>query len=79
VQRIEPARLSRSGTQVRLTLRASSVGDASIDRVYISQADPAGEPFDSASDLTEVLAPTPIVNPGGQLQARRNQATAHRG
>ena len=59
VQRIEPVRLSRSGTQVKLTLRAASVG-ASIDRIYISQADPAGQPFDSASDLTAVTS-APIV------------------
>src|SRR5262245_10058337 len=37
VQRIEPLRLSTSGTQVRITLRASSMSDASIDRIYISQ------------------------------------------
>jgi hypothetical protein len=54
VQRIEPARLSQSGTHVRLTLRASSASDAHIDRIFISQADPAGDPYDSAFDLTEV-------------------------
>ena len=36
VQRIEPARLMLSGTQVRITLRGSSVSGASIDRIYIS-------------------------------------------
>jgi hypothetical protein len=64
VQRIEPVRLSRSGNQVKLTLRASSVSSASIDRIYISQADPAGEPFDSAADLTAVTS-APIVIPAG--------------
>jgi hypothetical protein len=64
VQRIEPVRLSRSGTRVKLTLRASSVSSASIDRIYISQADPAGEPFDSAGDLTEVTS-VPFVIPAG--------------
>ena len=59
VQRIEPVRLSRSGTQVELTLRAGSVG-TSIDRIYISQADPAGQPFDSAGDLTVIIS-APIV------------------
>jgi hypothetical protein len=62
VQRIEPVRFSRSGTQVKLTLRSSSVSDASIDRIYISQADPAGEPFDSAGDLTQVTS-APLVIP----------------
>jgi len=64
VQRIEPVRLSRSGTQVKLTLRASSVSSASIDRIYISQADPAGEPFDSGDDLTAVTS-VPFVIPAG--------------
>ena len=56
VQRIEPARLSGSGTQVKLTLRAGQVGSAVIARVYISQADPAAQsdPFDSDTDPTVV-------------------------
>ena len=54
VQRIEPVRLSRGGTHIKLILRASSVSSASIDRLYISQADPARQPFDSAGDLTKV-------------------------
>jgi hypothetical protein len=61
VQRIEPVRLSRSGTEVKLTLRASSVSDASIDKIYISK--PAGQPkYASASDLTAVTS-TPFVVP----------------
>jgi hypothetical protein len=53
VQRI--GRLKQSGTQVQLTLRASSVSAAFIDRIYISQPDPAGDnPYDSADDLIEV-------------------------
>jgi hypothetical protein len=56
VQRIEPARLSGSGTQIRLTLRAGLAGPAVIARVYISQADPApqSDPFDSDVDPTVV-------------------------
>jgi hypothetical protein len=57
VQRIEPYALSKSGTQVRLTLRASSVdgpGGTYIERVYISKPDPAGHPYDSNDDLTQV-------------------------
>jgi hypothetical protein len=64
VQRIEPARLARSGTQVKLTLRASSVSSASINAIYISQADPAGQAFDSTDDLTAVTS-APIVIPAG--------------
>lgn len=56
VQRIEPHGLYRSGTQVKLTVRASSASTygAFIERVYISKPDPAGDPYDSADDLTEV-------------------------
>jgi hypothetical protein len=41
VQRIETTRLSKSGSRVKLTLRASSVGNASIASIYISKPDPA--------------------------------------
>jgi hypothetical protein len=61
VQRIEPARLMLSGTQVKLTLRASSVSDASIDRIYISKPAPAGDAWDAATDLKEVA--TAVVVP----------------
>jgi hypothetical protein len=60
VQRIEAAALmpiSRTQVeQVRITLYASSMGDASIDRIFISQPDPAStaKPYDSATDLTAV-------------------------
>jgi hypothetical protein len=61
VQRIEAARLSTSGTLVCLTLHASSVG-ASINRIYISQPDPAGDLYDSRGDLTMVFEGlTPLV------------------
>jgi hypothetical protein len=64
VQRIEANRLLISGTQVRLTLRASSVGDASIERVFISKPDPApgSDPYDSPADLTAVTV-VPFVVP----------------
>jgi hypothetical protein len=45
VQRIEAGQLSSGGSQVRLTLRASSASEASIDRIYISQ--PAADPTPS--------------------------------
>jgi hypothetical protein len=68
VQRIEAIRLTASGTQVKIIVQASSDSDASIDRIYISQPDPAGgaDPYDSAADLTAVYdppIPTPLVVP----------------
>src|SRR5262245_32488458 len=71
VQRIEAVRLSRSGKRVRLTLRASSTSAAYIDRIYISRPAPAGDPYDSAADLTQLtwfaLAPAAaLVIPAGQ-------------
>jgi hypothetical protein len=55
VQRIAGGQLKQSGAQVQLTLRASSVSGAFIDRIYISRPDPAGDnPYDSADDLIEV-------------------------
>jgi hypothetical protein len=69
VQRIEPVRLSRSGKGVRLTLSASSVSDAYIDHIYISQPQPGGQDYDSAIDLTAAFAPLPprvLFIPKGQ-------------
>jgi hypothetical protein len=56
VQRIEPHALSKSGTQVRVTLRASSTAPygAFIDSIYISRPASGGKQYDSASDLTEI-------------------------
>jgi hypothetical protein len=64
VQRIEANRLSISGTRVSLTLRASSVGAANIQSIYISKPDPAPgrDPYDSAADLTAVTV-LPFVVP----------------
>jgi hypothetical protein len=67
VQRIEPVRLSQSGTHVRLTLRASSASAAYIDRIFISQADPAGDPYDSAADLKEIQGARLTVPAGGTV------------
>ena len=38
---------------MRLTLRASSIQQASIDRIYISRTNLAGKHYDPASDLKE--------------------------
>jgi hypothetical protein len=74
IQRIEAARLSHSGTQVRLTLRASPESGASIDRIYISQGpDPgSGDPYDALADLTEIYdrgSGGPFVLPKGEAQS----------
>ena len=63
VQRIEAVRLSKSASQIKVTLRA--VSNAYIDRVYISRADPAGDPYDSAADLMAVWT-TPFVIPANK-------------
>jgi hypothetical protein len=70
VQRIEAAHLSATGPHVRISVQASSVSDASIDRIYISQADSTGNPYDSAADLTLVYDSAanqqqPFVVPAG--------------
>jgi hypothetical protein len=67
VQRIEGqlapnGRLTKSGTRVILTLRASSANSATIDAIYISQPDPAPgkDPYDSNVDLTLVASGVPV-------------------
>src|SRR5262249_5513404 len=62
VQRIEPVRLLKSASSITITLRASSVSSAYIDRVYISRAAPAGDAYDSAADLMAVWT-TPFTIP----------------
>ena len=54
VQRIEAASLAATGAHVRITVQAPSVSAASIDKIYISQADSTGKAYDSAADLTLV-------------------------
>jgi hypothetical protein len=56
VQRIEPSRLFRGGTQVVLTVEASTNTNLVIDRIYISQVASSGDPYDAAGDLTQVAA-----------------------
>jgi len=70
VQRIEATSLTATGPHVRITLQASSESDASIDRVYVSQAASAGKPYDSSADLTVVYDSAtnqqqPFVVPAG--------------
>jgi hypothetical protein len=68
VQRIEPAGLtpaSRTFLQVRITLFAATMSDASIDRIFISG--PAStKDWDPGNDLTQVPLPnTPFVVSAG--------------
>jgi hypothetical protein len=74
VQRIEAAQLGPTGPHVRITVQASSASDTSIDRVYISQHDSAGKPYDSAADLTAVYDSTanqqqPFIVPAGTTKS----------
>jgi hypothetical protein len=55
ILRIEPSRLSRSGSLVVLTLTGPSAGTTSLDRIYLSQPAAAGDPYDAAPDLTPVF------------------------
>lgn len=55
VQRIEPARLFRSGSKVVLTLQRPSGGDLILQSLFISQVADGGDPYDSAADLTALL------------------------
>lgn len=61
VQRIEPARLAQSGTRVQLTLQRPAQGPLLINRLSISHAAPAGDPYDSDGP------PTLIVDSGAPL------------
>jgi hypothetical protein len=56
VQRLSRNLLIAGGTQVRIVLRGSTTGSLTLDRVTISQPDAAGDPFDSAGDLTDVAS-----------------------
>jgi len=67
VQLIRSSRLSKGGSKVRLTVRASSMSAASIDRIFISQPDPAlGDDYDSAADLKGLTPDTPFVVPANE-------------
>jgi hypothetical protein len=67
VQRIEAARLSglSDGTNITLTLRGPLMGDAWIDRIYISNEADTGDLYDSAHKVAvyDPSAPTPFPVP----------------
>jgi len=56
ILRIEPAALMASGSNIRLTLHASTMSTAHVDRIYVSQPDtsPGANPYDAAEDLTKI-------------------------
>lgn len=54
ILRIEPARLFKSGSEVRITIASATTGPLQIDRVFISRVGTQGDPYDAAADLTPV-------------------------
>jgi hypothetical protein len=74
VQRIESGYpLTKNGTTIQILLQADAVSGASIEAIYISQADPnqPNEPWQPANDLTQVPIPAQpfIMPPGGSVVA----------
>ncbi len=74
VQRIESGYpLTKNGPSVQILLQADAVSGASIDAIYISQADlnQPNEPWQPANDLTQVPLPAQpfIMPPGGSVVA----------
>ena len=54
VQRLGSSLLLQGGTTVGITLRGSTTGSLTLDRVTISQVAASGDPYDSAADLMTV-------------------------
>ncbi len=63
VQRIQPVRLLRSGTQVRITVSGSTAGNLRLNKVTIAEAAATGDPFDSAAPPA-VLETSVLLTPG---------------
>ncbi len=57
VQRIPKEQLKNTGTQVKITVRGSTAGGLTINRIYISQPDasPPEDPWDPHTDLTKIV------------------------
>ena len=47
-------------TEVRITVRGSSLGSLTLDSVFISRVGSTGDPYDSATDLTFVATAVPV-------------------
>ena len=65
VQRIEPSRLTASGSKVTITIRRPAAGTLQLLNLYISRAsnvaDPSRDPYDSAADLTAVFTTEQVL------------------
>jgi hypothetical protein len=57
VQKIPSVQLKNKGTQVKITVRGSTAGGLTINRIYISQpaASPPGNLWDPHTDLTKIV------------------------
>jgi hypothetical protein len=62
IQRIEAPHLSATGTHVRITVQASELSDAWIDRVYISKVNTMGKAWDPVTDPTDPARLTAIYD-----------------
>jgi len=66
VQRLSPTLLAAGGTQVRITLRGSTAGSLTLDKIAISQVSTAAgsDPYDPAPDRIDVAG---VTIPAGTL------------
>jgi hypothetical protein len=63
VQRIEPVRLSRSGSEVRIVLQRPASDHLVLNGVFISPAAATGNAYDSAGAPKQVPAEYPLLVP----------------
>jgi Fibronectin type III domain len=56
VQRLSQTLLTAGGTQVRISLRGTTTGILTLDKVTISQPAATGDRYDAAPDLTDVAS-----------------------
>lgn len=57
VQRFDPGSLERPGNLIEIVATAATDAKLVVTRITISTADPAGDPFDSIDQPTELLGP----------------------
>jgi hypothetical protein len=67
VQRLRASLLAPNltGTQVRITLRGSTAGSLTLDRITISTVGNTGDPYDSGPDLTDLAPGAVTIAAGG--------------
>jgi hypothetical protein len=66
VQRLSQPLLLAGGTQVRMRVRGSTAASLTLDRLTISQPAATGDEYDSAPDLTDVIA-SPLTIPANTV------------